>query len=132
MQGGGRVVRRVFAGERVADALAETEIFVGAPDPVVHRVGQKFAFYMHVLPDFRQYDGIAGILTDGHFFLFGDFCVFQYGFQSKARARLRLRLRRPLQRRLAGGDQAQASLRGKFVYCIFDCFGCYGSHVLLL
>ena len=28
------------------------------------------------------------------FFLFGDFCVFQYGFQSKARARLRFRLRR--------------------------------------
>ena len=26
MQGGGRVVRRVFAGERVADALAETRI----------------------------------------------------------------------------------------------------------
>ena len=72
MYDGGRIVRRVDALEGIANALAETKIFVRAPHAAVHRVRKQSAFEDDILSDLGKYDAHARILADGHIFPRGD------------------------------------------------------------
>lgn len=83
MEEGRRVVARVDARERVADALAEVGFPIGATDAIVHRLLKGRTREEHFTPDAKEDDAHARILTDGHLFPSGDLCIFENAGEGK-------------------------------------------------